>query len=70
MSTLPLDVAETQHGLVATGQLSAAGLNAAQIRWALIDGRLIRLLPRLFRVRGAPATDAQRARSPGRPDPA
>jgi hypothetical protein len=60
MSTLPMHIAETQHGLVTTGQLRTTGFTNAQIRWTVTDGRLIRLSPRLFRVRGAPETTAQR----------
>jgi len=60
MPTLPTHLAEVQHGLVTTGQLRAAGLDVERIRWAVAGERLIRVSPRLFRVRGAPETTAQR----------
>lgn len=60
MPSLPTHIAEAQHGLVTTGQLRAAGLDTERIRWSVAGERLVRLSPRLFRVRGAPETAAQR----------
>lgn len=54
------ELASTQHGLLTTEQLRAAGLDAKQIAWLIKSDRLLRVSPRLLKAAGATSTDAQR----------
>jgi hypothetical protein len=60
MREIPFQRAATQHGLITTAQLRAAGFNKRQIHWAVTNGPLERLSSRLLRVAGSPETPAQR----------
>lgn len=51
---------EAQHGLATTGQLAESGIDHRMVTWIVKTGRLARLSPRVVRLVGAPATEAQR----------
>jgi very-short-patch-repair endonuclease len=53
-------IARDQQGLVSHRQLRSAQVSAAQIRRRLVRGTLEPMTPRVLRIAGAAATDAQR----------
>jgi hypothetical protein len=55
-----LDQFARQHALATTGQLGEVGLDAAMVQWMVRGGRLAWVSPRVLRLVGAPATEAQR----------
>lgn len=59
MPALPTVVASAQHGLLTAAQLRSAGFNANLVRGLTKRGHLERVVPRLYRVAGAPETAQQ-----------
>jgi very-short-patch-repair endonuclease len=60
MFDLPHDVMAKQHALVTTDQLFEVGFDKDGVKWLIRGGRLERVSPRVLRLLGAPATEAQR----------
>lgn len=60
MNELPVGLLEVQHALVTSEQLGAAGFSPRDTRWLIDSKRLARVSPRVLRLLGAPATEAQR----------
>jgi hypothetical protein len=54
-------IASRHHGLVTRAKARACGLSDRQISQRLVSGRWERLGPGVYRISGAPPTDAQRA---------